>query len=214
MPEPYRLTLVTPPATLPLSLNEAKAHLRLEDDQTADDAAIMALVRAAVEQCEQFTGRALMTQVWSLFRDAWPGRLVEPLWEGVRIGADLATPARAVELPKPPLQSVVHVKTYDESDVGTVWSSGSYFVDTASEPGRLVARTGQVFPTTIRASNGIEIQFSAGYGSNPADVPQDLTSGLLRLVAHLYERRGDDPADAMGPSGAASLWRPYRVVRV
>ncbi len=81
MPEPYRLTLVTPPATLPLSLNEAKAHLRLEDDQTADDAAIMALVRGAVEQCEQFTGRALMTQVWSLFRDAWPGKLVEPLWE-------------------------------------------------------------------------------------------------------------------------------------
>lgn len=214
MPEPYRLTLVTPPATLPLTLNEAKSHLRLESDQAADDAAVMALIRAAVDQCEQFTGRALVTQVWSIFRDTWPGKLVEPLWEGVRIGADLETPARSLDLPKPPLQSVGHVKTYDESDVGTVWASSNYFVDTASEPGRLVVRTGQVFPVPTRASNGIEIQFSAGYGNNPADVPVDLTSGLLRIVAHLFERRGDDPADAMASSGAASLWRPYRAVRV
>ncbi len=216
MPEPFRLTLITPPAALPLSLGEVKSALRVGDDQTLDDAQLMAYLRSAVDAFENFSGRALITQTWTMWRDAWPLRssLDDRLWEGVRVAADLAAPSRAVEIPKPPLQSVVHVKTYDDSDVATTWAAGNYFVDTASEPGRLVARVGVNFPTTTRAANGIEIQFKAGYGDSGNDVLQPIRDGLLRMVASLYECAGGEERMAKSDltKAAELLWRPYRII--
>lgn len=214
MRDPLTLTLTTAAAQLPLSLGELKAQLRLEDDQVQEDALLMAMLRSAVESCERFTGRALMTQTWTLFRDAWPGAPDAALHEGLSEAPSHELPAAGIALPKPPLQSVVHVKTYDETDVATIWGAGNYFVDTAREPGRLVARRGGSLPLPTRAANGIEIRFVAGYGADPADVPEALRQGLLMLAAHLYEHRGEDPEQAMQASGAFGLWRPYRVLRL
>jgi hypothetical protein len=211
MREPLKLTLVSAPAMLPLSLNEAKLYLRLDDDDTLDDALVANLTRAAMEACERFTGRALISQTWDLFLDRWPGMAETPLAEGLAVGADLPARVKAVALPRPPLQGVLHVKTYDEADTATPWPAANYFVDTASVPGRLVARTGHALPLPGRAANGIEIRFSAGYGDAPGAVPEALRQGLRLLVAHLYEHRGDDMDHAAEISGAARLWRAYRV---
>ncbi|MHA1599899.1 MAG: head-tail connector protein [Alphaproteobacteria bacterium] len=202
MPEPLRLTLTAPPSVEPVTIAEAKAFLRV--DISDDDALIAALVTAAREACERFTGRALVMQTWTLFRDGWPGRA-------------------AIEIPRPPLLSIVHVKIYDDTDTATLWPAGSYFVDTASEPGRLIARNGAVLPSATRTAAGIEIRFVAGYApdesASPSDVtgniPGDLVEGIRRLVAYLYENRGECGADEMAAlSGATLLWRPYRVMKL
>lgn len=214
MREPLTLTLTTAPAGLPLSLNQLKAHLRLADDQTDEDALVIGLLRSAVEHCESFTGRALMTQTWTLFRDAWPcGDGAVPA-EGLTIGSSYDPPARGIELPKPPLQAVTTIKTYDDSDSATTWDAANYLVDTAREPGRIVARRGQSLPLPTRAANGIEIRFVAGYGDDPADVPEQIRHGLQLLTARLYEHRGDDMGLAARESGAARLWQSYRVLRL
>ena len=114
MRDTLTLALTTAAAELPLSLGELKAQLRLEDDQVQEDALLMAMMRSAVESCERFTGRALMTQTWTLFRDAWPGAAEATLQEGLTVAPSNDLPASGIALPKPPLQSVVHVKTYDE----------------------------------------------------------------------------------------------------
>ena len=216
MRKPLRLTLATAPAGPPVGLDAVKAALRLDDDQTLEDALVAGLVRAATEACEAFTGRALITQTWTLFRDAWPGAPAEEhLHEGWRLGIAAPAQARFLALPKPPLQAVVHVKTFDESDAETTWPAANYFVDTASEPGRLVARSGQVFPAPTRAANGIEVQFTAGYGSDPTDVPEALRQGLLQMLASLFENRGEGaPETALHDSGAAALWQPFRVLEL
>jgi hypothetical protein len=221
--ETLRLVLTTAPAELPATLAEAKAQLNIEDARIEDDALITANLAAAVDAAETFTHRALITQTWTLFRDAWP-RTPGPdgrLWEGARTGADLpqsdlsGSGAAAVELPKPPLQSLVHVKTYDDSDVAATVAAGNYFVDTASEPGRVVLRGSAAVPVVTRVANGLELRFVAGYGDNAADVPEDIRSGILRLAAFLTENRGDGPpGDAAEASGAARLWRPFRVSRL
>lgn len=224
MREPLKLVLNTPAARLPLELNELRAQLRLDDDQTLEDAVLLAGLRAASEACERFTGRALITQIWTLFRDAWP--LEDDgagLREGWREGVLSERRARALALPRPPLQSVVHVKTFAEDDTETVWPASNYVVDAAGLPGRLVARSGQAFPAPGRAANGIEVRFVAGHGDAPGDVPEALRQGILRLAAHLHEHRGDAAGDAAGgatsvtaqaASGAAALWRPFVVARL
>jgi uncharacterized phiE125 gp8 family phage protein len=202
MSEPLRLTLTAPPSVEPVTLAEAKAFLRV--DTGDDDALIAALVTAAREACERFTGRSLVTQTWTLFRDDWPGRA-------------------AIEIPRPPVLSIVHVKTYDDTDAATVWPSSNYFVDTVSQPGRLIARAGVAWPKVARTAASIEIRFVAGYAPDESGSPSDLTGnipgglveGIRRLVGYLYENRGECGADeANALSGAALLWRPYQVRRL
>lgn len=53
------LITVISATTEPLTLEEAKQHLRVDLDFTADDARISALITSAREVVEQFTGRAL-----------------------------------------------------------------------------------------------------------------------------------------------------------
>lgn len=215
MREPRRLTLVTPPTAAPVALPEVKAALKLEDDQTDDDAVLAGLIRVAAEECEKFTGRALMSQTWQLFLDAWPGDDSEALWEGLREGPEtwLQGKPAAIELPKPPLQSVSHVKAYDDSDVGTAWAASNYFVDAATEPGRIVPRTGAAAPTITRTANGLEVQFVAGYGAAPHDVPEALRQGMVEMVKAIYDGC-DDTAEAMKQSRAGVLWQSFRVVRI
>lgn len=59
-----RATLTVPPTGEPLTLAEAKLHLRV--DLNDDDALITALISAAREQVEFLTGQRLMTQTWDL----------------------------------------------------------------------------------------------------------------------------------------------------
>jgi hypothetical protein len=220
MAEPLRLTLISGPAVVPVSLNEAKAHIKVEDNQIADDAIITAQIATAVGACERFTGRALISQTWTLLRDAWPaawhpGR--GPNWDGVREGpiSEVRSAARELELPKPPLQQVTHVKTYDEEDTAVLFPATSYFVDTAADPGRIVLRSGAAAPAATRAAGGLEVQFVAGYGDAPHDVPEQLRLGMLQLVAGLNENRGDRPVGTLiSESGASALWRPFRVLGV
>ncbi len=216
MREPLRLTLTAAPLGPPVGLDEIKAALRLEDDQTLDDALIAGLTRSAASACEAFTGRALITQTWTLHRDAWPGESREtPLREGWSEGPSSPPTPRYLDRPKPPLQSIVHVKIFDDADTETIWQAANYFTDAASLPGRLVARVGQVFPVPTRAANGVEVQFVAGYGADPTDIPEALRQGILQTIAHLYENRGEAaPETALHDSGAAALWRPFRVLEL
>jgi uncharacterized phiE125 gp8 family phage protein len=67
----YRsLTRQTQPAVEPVTLSEAKAHLRV--DTTADDAYIGSLISAAREWCEQHLDRTLVHTQWVMRFDSFP----------------------------------------------------------------------------------------------------------------------------------------------
>lgn len=193
------LSLLTPPASEALTLAEVKTHLRVETSN--DDTLIGTLIVAARLLCEAWTGRALMTQTWQIkFDDALCGNFIR--------------------LPKTPVQSVVHIKTYDDADAATVFSSANYFVDPVG--GRVILRVGASWPVASRAASGYEVQFVSGYGSAGSDVPAPLRQGMLMHIARLYAVRGD----LVGPDGQArgelpesvppecmALYQPYRLLR-
>jgi uncharacterized phiE125 gp8 family phage protein len=191
LPTPIRLIETAAPGAEPVTLDEAKAQLREGNDD--DDALIRALIAAARQAAERFTGRALITRGYSLYLDVWPE-------EG------------AVALPYPPLVSVSSVQVYADDDAALEFPAGSYFADRASMPGRVALRAGIMPPCPGRGTNGIEIRYRAGYGAAPSDVPELLRHGILRLIAHLYQHRGDDGDSLIESAGSAALLRPYRIL--
>src|SRR5690348_16556758 len=103
------LRLIADPATEPVSLAEAKAHLRVTASD--EDALISALIIAAREAAEHELGRALITQTWEKTLDLFPD---------------------AIELTNPPVQSVASVQYLDIDGVEQTLSSVSYTLDNAS----------------------------------------------------------------------------------
>jgi uncharacterized phiE125 gp8 family phage protein len=185
------LTLTTPPAIEPLTLAEAKAHLKI--DVADDDAPIAAMIAAARARAEWHTGRALIAQGWTLHLDAWP-------CDGI------------VEIPLPPLQSVTSVTSYARDDTALTMDPSFYTVDTASAPARLALRLGVVPPVNLRAIDAVRIAFTAGYGDTEAAVPELLKQAIREIVAFLYENRGEAPAEL--PLAALALLEPYRVLKI
>lgn len=59
----------------------------------------------------------------------------------------------------------------------------------------------------------VTVDFTAGYGESPADIPTPLRQGVLLLLAHLYEHRaGNMPAGF--PMMVDALIQPYRGMRL
>ncbi len=202
------LTLVSAPASEPVTLAEAKAHLRVE--VADEDSLITALIVVAREAAEAHTRRALVTQTWRLTLDRFPAAL-QPWWDGVRQVADMPGDGNIIELPRPPLVSVTSVTVYDDADNPVAVPAASYYVDSDSEPGRVSLRSGKTWPAVGRVAGGVEVVFVAGYGAASA-VPQAIRQGMLMLIGHLFERREAEAAAGALPPGVAALWRPYRVL--
>ncbi len=202
------LRLKTAPTTEPVSLTEAKLYLRV--DHSEEDDLITSLIVAARQMVEEHTLRALITQTWTMFLDRFPGSYHEQFWDGVvqaHINS-LSEGERKVDIPRPPLISVTHVKTYDDDDSASTFDSSNYTVDTTSQHGRLNLKFGKVWPVDLRSSNAIEVEFVCGYGSASA-VPASLKTAMLMILSKMYDCRG---GDIEVPSIAAKLMAPYRVI--
>jgi uncharacterized phiE125 gp8 family phage protein len=185
------LVLTAAPAAEPVSLAEAKAHLRVDADH--EDALIGQLIVAARMFVERTLGLALLTQSWSYFLDHWPL-------------------SSCITLPIAPVQSIAAVKLHGADGGTTTLDAQSYAVDMLSQPGRIVLN-GAMPAVVPRTLNAFEVSLLAGYGDEPDDVPETLRHALVLLVAHWFERR--EPvvlgvAAQEVPSTVAGLLLPYR----
>ena len=183
--------LVQAPASEPVSLAEAKAHLRIVGSD--DDTLLASLITAARRVVEARTGLCLMAQDWMCFRDGWPE-------SGV------------IDVPVAPLRAVEEIGVYGEDDQKAVIEPAHYVVDAASRPPRVMLRGSRLWPQPGRAINGIGLRVEAGFGTAAQDVPQPLRQAVLMLVAHFFAQRGDEAGPAL-PIGLGALLDPYRPVR-
>lgn len=97
---------------------------------------------------------------------------------------------------------------YDEAGSAAVLDPGDYRLDTAARPARLVVSANA--PAPGGAVNGIEIDFTAGYGT-ATDVPGPLKLAIKQLAAHWYENRETDPGGEV-PGRVHALLTPYRLI--
>lgn len=165
------LVEVAAPSDEPVTLAEAKTHLRItgtDEDTYIEDF----LIPTARQRLERATGRAFITTTFDLYRDDFPS------------GDELT-------LPRPPLQSVTSVKYTPEGDSQTTFSSDNYLVDTSSKyGGRLKLKRTVSWPSqTLDVLNGVVIRFVAGYGDASTDVPAPIVQAVYVDIATLYENR-------------------------
>lgn len=208
----YRLTETEAPDDLPVSLAEAKLHLRITHDD--DDAFLTTLIQTAAGICETAVGLSLVSRRYTLSLDSWPGTSPDGWWDGVREGADLRTARNELTLPRPPLVSVEEILIYGEDGDAVPLPGAHYFVDTMGLPGRVILKSGVSAPVPGRKAAGIAVSYTAGYGPAAEDIPVALRQGIKQLVAHLYEHRGDDTDRALQQSGAAAIFQPFRLMRL
>jgi uncharacterized phiE125 gp8 family phage protein len=160
------LQLVTPPAGEPVSLAEAKLHLRVDSGE--DDLLIGSLITAARQAAETITHRQFITARWKLVMDAFAGQ--------------------AVLIHKSPLLSVVAVEYLDMAGLVQTMPPSHYTVDAACEPARLTPIFGQTWPPTLPQIGAVSVTFDAGYGAASA-VPEGIKSWIKLRVGSLYAHR-------------------------
>jgi uncharacterized phiE125 gp8 family phage protein len=215
----YAIKVVTPPAAEPLSLLEAKSWVRSVID--AEDADVLALIRAARQRAEKETERALVTQTLRLTLDRFPDvgyygrRSIATAWGRTATRTpDVGSlfDGELIYLPRPALQSVLGVTYVDTQGVTQTLDPSAYQVDAESEPGRLMPAYGQVWPATRDQLNAAAVTYLAGYG-DAAAVPEEIKLAMRLMIGHWYEHREEvgfaTLATAPIPLGAAALLSSY-----
>ena len=167
------VTRATGPAVEPLTVAEAKLHLRV--DISDDDAYIGTLITAAREWVENYLDRTLITTQLIL-------RAAE-------------FPTEELELARPPMvasgTATAVVITYTLADTTTATlSTALYRVDRTSTPGNVAPVINGTWPSdVIEDANAVAVTYWAGYGPTSASVPATIRHAMLMLIGHWYDRR-------------------------
>jgi len=178
----------TPSEAVPITLDEAIGHLRINAGD--EDDYVTGLIDVVQGSFERETDRQLLTQTWIAYFNGFPpGR--EP-----------------IRLPKRPLQSVTEIRYRDADGLSTVWDDAEYRVTayrgSLASYGTIQPTVGFDYPSTEQGAEVVEVEFVAGYGDEAADIPADIKNALLLLLAHGFQNRfpftttGDLPVSLKG----------------
>lgn len=190
------LIRITEPASDPVTLEETKEHIHV--DFSDDDMRIADFIRTAAQRLdgrEGKLGRCLISQSWRLSLDAFP---------------------REIVLPLPPCISVDSISYLDGSGDEVEIDAADYRVTGLGslDGARIRSVRGKSWPTTSDTES-VFIEFTAGFGADPEDVPEPLRTAIKMHVGHLFEHRESVTLGSgfitETPHGYDDLIRDYRV---
>jgi uncharacterized phiE125 gp8 family phage protein len=191
MPVSLQRTSVT--GTEPVTLDEMKAHLRV--DFTDDDDLITALIVAARERAEAITGRTITASSWLYSLDSFPYNWqleTAPARSTLSRFVDWWANAQAIQLPQGPLINVTSVNYIPSftSSAYTTLDPSLYIVDNVSTPPMIYPTANYYWPSVWAIHNAVQISFTAGY-SDPNPVPEGIKVAIRMMVGGWYENRED-----------------------
>lgn len=190
----YGVVRVSGPDSEPVSLAEAKKHLRV--DHPEDDATIARYLFAARRHLENVTGFVLLSQTFDLTLDWFP------------CGRD------PIVLPRSPAMSVSSISYVDTAGASQVWDVANYQVDISAIPGRVRPAPNVTWPSTRQQMAAVTVRFVAGHAST-AVLPDEFLQAILLLLGHWYQNREDVQMVSLFklPRSVDALVDPFRVMR-
>lgn len=171
--------VVVPPTTEPITLEEARLHLRVTPNSDSppthpDDSLIQALITASRQWCENYLRRALAPQMVEVILDCFP--------------------ANEIQLPFSPILDIVSLTYIDPNGDQQTLDPALYVLDNEQEPGWVLPVINTVWPTTYEVINAVRVRYNVGY-TIPSDspsiqpFPSTIRSAMLLLIGHWYENR-------------------------
>ena len=157
--------VVTPATSNPITLTEAKTHLKV--DTTADDTFITNLIRSATSSAQEYTNRFFIATTIQQVGDKWE---------------DISN------LFKSPLLSVTNIKYVDTSGSEQTLNTDIYFVDDVNKPARIGLKPNQSFPEIIDRLNAVKVNYVVG-NESADDVDEAIKQALLLTIGNWYQNR-------------------------
>jgi uncharacterized phiE125 gp8 family phage protein len=171
---------ITEPRIEPVSLAEAKSHLRIDSGFTDDDLYVQSLISAARYHIEAVSDRTLVRSQWQLKLDLFPS------WE--------------IELPRPPIATGDVVVTFVPSQNPSLTETFTDFrVDRDATPAVIRPQWNGSWPTCRGAENDVTITYWAGYGESVSDIPPPARHCVLLMLGHWYAHREAVVQGGMNP---------------
>lgn len=164
----YSLSVQTAPAAAILTTALAKEWLRI--DHSSEDTLVDTLVSAVRNDIENYCETTLITTVYDLKLDYWPG-------------------CRVIYLPRGPVQSVTSITYLDSSGASQTWASSNYVTDLGHASPRIGLADGVSYPTIDNRIAAITVRYTAGYGDAASDIPDALLAAARLMIADYYENR-------------------------
>jgi uncharacterized phiE125 gp8 family phage protein len=189
------LKIIQISATEPITLEEAKLHLRVTN--TEEDNLIKSLITVARQRCESVTNRALVSTTFELIMDSFPEKIV---------------------LPMPPTESITWIKYTDYEGTEEEMPEEDYIFYN-SEPAVIVPAYGKDWPSFNPYPKGaVKVRYVAGYKSSEDPgfiLPEVIKEAMLLIIGIFYENREDILAKGHIPKslplGVDALLYPYRI---
>lgn len=187
----FGLQLVSAPESEPVSVEEAKAHLRV--DFIDDDSLILSLISAAREVVEGKLRRSVFSQTYKLSLDQFPYPTSiltkSPAQRENWLFPSIYFSDYAIELPTSKVTSVDSITFKDVTGQAVTLPEDHYALDVNSVPARIVPANGGTWPYINSYSPGsIEITFKAGEWDGDS-VPVSIKQAMLLLIGHWYANR-------------------------
>ena len=179
--------LVTPPASEPLSLQEAKDHLRVDASYTDTDSLILTQIIAARQRAEQLTRRCLVTQHWKYVADSFPGASLM----GIPLGKVFGMPSHALILEKSPVASIESITYLGMNGIRQTMPATDYIAELVGEPCRITPVFGKIWPIPMPQIGAVEVNFTAGYG-DAAAVPEVIKLAIKLMIEAAYDASFND----------------------
>jgi uncharacterized phiE125 gp8 family phage protein len=165
MPTMRTFQVVTPASTYPVSLTEAKAHLKV--DINTDDTLITNLIIASTQLSEEYTNRFFINTI---------------------INQTCTTFLDLKSLFKSKVVSVTHVKYYDSDNTLQTLDAANYVVNNQFEPCQINLVVDGSFPDIADRIDAIECKYIVGYGA-ASDVPNAIKQAILLTIGNWYANR-------------------------
>lgn len=161
------IEIITPATLFPVTLDEAKAHLRVDFDE--DDTYINSLIKSATATAENYLNYKLLSTTVKEYRSAFE---------------------KEMRLCFPNVTAISEIKYLDSSETETDATITDFALLSTFRPSRLILKTGKELPSTFSRPDAVRIIYVTGKAT-ATEIDSSIKHAILLIVGDYYENRED-----------------------